>query len=71
MTKTAGQAAVEMLDRMMGCDPATIVPNGTGEIDGLGPVWACARYATSGHNYFTCRDCFSGFTRHMDAKEAA
>jgi hypothetical protein len=49
----------------------SLAANGAGEVNGVGPAWACDRYAANGHNYFTCLDCFSGFTRHMDAKEAA
>jgi hypothetical protein len=60
-----------MIDRMMGYDPAqaghepqchTSGPaNAVGEIKGIGPSWVCDNYAEPGHDYGSCRDCYSNY----------
>jgi len=39
------------------------------EVEGCGPAWACGRYATHGHDYNDCPDCWSNFRRRLGIKE--
>lgn len=64
-------ALIQQIDTMLGRTPDTVITeplyratgpaNVNGEVPGIGPPWVCENYGKPGHDYGTCRTCYSNY----------